>query len=337
VGDTPRSNAVDTVLVGIDLVEESERYVADLVGLGGEPIHRRNIPAHREAAWNTRGASERADISVTERVVSVGDRCVEVRLFLPAGQPKGGYLHFHGGGWVFGGAALQDAELANLSHGLGIAVLSVEYRLAPENPFPAALDDAETAALWLIRHGRRELGVGPMAIGGDSAGAHLATIALQRLTVAGEPPVFSAANLLYGIYDLSMTPSQRAAVDTPRLSRTDLSWYYDKVTPPSTMEERRSAEISPLYGDMRGMPPARFAVGTLDPLFDDSAFMAARWAAAGSSATLEVYVAGTHGLARQPTGLAVLARQREFEFLAGHLKIEPHAEQVERRGERRDL
>jgi acetyl esterase/lipase len=164
----------------------------------------------------------------------------------------------------------------------------------------------------------------------------LATIALQRLAAAGEPAGFCAANLLYGIYDLSMTPSQRAAVDTPRVSRTDLAWYYDKVMPSSTSEERRSVGISPLYGDLRGMPPGRFAVGTLDPLLDDSAFMAARWAAAGSPATLEIYVAGTHGLARQPTALAALARRRECEFLARHLNI-VHAPARVRSQSRRDL
>jgi acetyl esterase/lipase len=67
------------------------------------------------------------------------------------------------------------------------------------------------------------------------------------------------------------------------------------------------------------MPPARFAVGTYDPLFDDSAFMAERWAAAGSRTTLEIYLAGAHGFARQPNALGDLARQNESAFLDGHL------------------
>jgi acetyl esterase/lipase len=222
---------------------------------------------------------------------------------------------------VFGAPSIQDAELAELSHALGIAVFSVAYRLAPENPFPAALDDAETAARWLIGDGRRDLGLGPVVIGGDSAGAHLAAAALQRLAGTGEAGAFCAANLLYGLFDLSLTPSQRRTDPTPRLTREDLEWYYAKVMPSASTEDRRSAAVSPLYGELQGMPPARFAVGTLDPLFDDSAFMAARWAAAGSSATLEVYLAGAHGFARQPNGLGVLAGQRQLAFLARQLNI----------------
>jgi acetyl esterase/lipase len=158
-----------------------------------------------------------------------------------------------------------------------------------------------------------------VAIGGWSAGAQLAAIALQRLAVSGSPSVFCAANFLYGIFDLSMTPSQRLGVATPRVSRADLEWYYEMVMPSCDAEDRRNATISPLYGVLTGMPPARFAIGTFDPLFDDSTFMAERWAAAGSATTLEIYVAGAHGFARQSNGLGVLARRRESEFLAGHL------------------
>jgi acetyl esterase/lipase len=220
---------------------------------------------------------------------------------------------------VFGAANLYDDELADLSHELGIAIWSVDYRLAPEHPFPAALDDAEIAALWLIREGLGELGLGRVAIGGWSAGAHLAAITLQRLAVNGQARAFCAANFLYGIFDLSMTPSQRLGLHTPRVSRADLEWYYEMVTPSASPEDRRRAEISPLYGDFTGMPPARFAIGTLDPLFDDSAFTAQRWAAAGAASTLEIYVAGAHGFARQLNRLGVLARERESEFLARHL------------------
>jgi acetyl esterase/lipase len=219
---------------------------------------------------------------------------------------------------VFGSASIYDDELADLSHDLGIAVFSVDYRLAPEHPFPAAIDDAHIAALWLLREGRAELDLSRLAIGGWSAGAHLAAAALQRLALSGESNEFCAANFLYGIFDLSMTPSQRIAIHTPRLTRENLEWYYDKVTPSWSSEERRSEGISPLYGDVGNMPPARFAIGTLDPLFDDSTFMAQRWATAGSPALLEIYLAGAHGLARQPNGLGHLARKRESDFLAHH-------------------
>jgi acetyl esterase/lipase len=312
---------VRTVLLGAEILEESESYAASLLAASGEPIHRRDIQAHRDAALRNRVPARQADVSVSERSVSAAGQSVVIRQFLPAGRARCGYLHFHGGGWVFGAASVQDAELADLAHDLGIAVFSVEYRLAPEHPFPAALDDAETAARWLIAEGRQDLGLGLVAIGGESAGAHLAAAALQRLVAADELGAFAAANLLYGLFDLSMTPSQRQAEGTPRLSRPDLEWYYAKVMPFASAEDRRSAAVSPLYGELRDMPPARFAVGTLDPLLDDSSFMAARWAAAGSPATLEIYLAGAHGFARQPNGLGALAAQRQAAFLARHLNL----------------
>src|SRR5262249_1258231 len=156
---------------GLDLLEESERYVADLRALGGDPIHGRDIQKHRETALRGRVPSRRADVAVTDRSVAVGTRSVVLRQFLPSRRPRGGYLHFHGGGWVFGAASIHDAELADLAHDLGIAVFSVEYRLAPEHPFPAALDDAETAARWVIDAGVRDLDLRAVAIGGASAGA----------------------------------------------------------------------------------------------------------------------------------------------------------------------
>jgi acetyl esterase/lipase len=312
---------VETVVLGLELLEESERYAADLLAAGGEPIRERDIQSHRDNGFRARQPSRHHDVTVTDRTVSIDGRSVVLRQFLPSGTSLGGYLHFHGGGWVFGAASIYDDELADISHDLGIAVWSVDYRLAPEHPFPAAMDDAETAARWLIREGLAELGIGRAVIGGWSAGAHLAALTLQRLAATGEAGAFCAANFLYGIFDLTMTPSQQMANATPRVSRADLEWYYDMVMPPSSAEERGSAAVSPLYGDVAGMPPARFAIGTLDPLFDDSKFMAERWAASGSSTTLEIYLAGAHGFARQPNGLGVLARGRESEFLAHHLGV----------------
>jgi acetyl esterase/lipase len=310
---------VRTVVLGLEVLEESEQYAADLISAGVEPISDRDINTHRANGFNSRVPSRHDDVKVTDRTVSLTGAAVVLRQFVPPGKPHGAYLHFHGGGWVFGAASLYDDELADLSHELGIVVWSVDYRLAPEHPFPAPMDDAEIAARWILREGLEEIKVEKAVIGGWSAGAHLAAVTLQRLALAPESNDFCAANLLYGIFDLSMTPSQRKGYRSPRLSRDDLEWYYDMVTPSSNAEQRRAATISPLYGDLGGMPPARFAIGTLDPLFDDSAFMFERWAAAGSPALLEIYAAGAHGFSRQPNGLGKLARRKESDFLAGYL------------------
>ena len=91
-----------------------------------------------------------------------------------ADRRRGAYLHIHGGGWALSAANLQDPLLAELADATGLCAVSVDYRLAPEHPYPAALDDCEDAALWLLRDGLRELGLPEVVtIGGDSAGGHL--------------------------------------------------------------------------------------------------------------------------------------------------------------------
>ena len=95
-----------------------------------------------------------------------------MRIIAPE-NPRGVYLHIHGGGWTWGTADEQDPWLDRLAERCGLAVVSVEYRLAPENPYPAAPDDCEAAALWLIREAESRFGTSRLFIGGESAGAHL--------------------------------------------------------------------------------------------------------------------------------------------------------------------
>src|SRR5579862_2345822 len=136
---------------------------------------------------------------------SIGLRVIDP----PEAEPQGAFLHLHGGGWTLGENDMQDPRLARLARETGLTVVSVGYRLAPENPYPAAPDDCEAAALWLLsEEGRDRLGVrGRVAIGGDSAGAHLAAVTLLRLRDRhGLAGGFAAAVLQYGGFDLSMTP-----------------------------------------------------------------------------------------------------------------------------------
>ena len=109
---------------------------------------------------------------------------LDLRIIAPD-NPKGAYLHIHGGGWTFGGAAQQDALLERIADNTGLAAVSVEYRLAPENPYPAAPDDCEAAALWLTQNAKAEFGTEFLTIGGESAGAHLAAVTLLRLRDEG--------------------------------------------------------------------------------------------------------------------------------------------------------
>lgn len=210
-----------------------------------------------------------------------------------AEHPRGIYLHVHGGGWCQGAHDQQDELLDGVAKATGLTAISVGYRLTPEHPYPAAPDDCEAAALWIITNAEKEFGAPVHAIGGESAGAHLSAVTLLRLRDRHGLTPFKAANLSYGGYDLNLTPSARNWGDRHLiLSTTIVARYVDWLAPYGT--DRADPDVSPLNADLTGLPPALFTIGTLDPLMDDSLFMAARWNAAGNVGELAVYPGGVH-------------------------------------------
>jgi acetyl esterase/lipase len=219
---------------------------------------------------------------------------LRLREFLPAtGQPRGVYLHIHGGGWVIGGADMQDTMLLALADHAQVAVVSVHYRLAPEHRYPAAPDDCETAALWLAENSAAVFGTDQLIIGGESAGAHLSAVTLLRLRQRLGHCPFSGANFNFGLFDMNLTPSARAFGDERLFLRTiDMVQFRDAFLPgPHNLHD---PDISPLYGDFRNLCPALFTIGTRDALLDDSLFMHARWLAAGNKGHLDVYPGAPH-------------------------------------------
>ena len=144
---------------------------------------------------------------------------IPLRVIAPP-QPRGIYLHLHGGGWVLGGADMQDPMLERIADNTGQAVVAVEYRLAPEHPYPAGPDDCEAAAAWLVQNGKKEFGTGVLTIGGESAGGHLTAVTILRMRNRHGYTGFRGANIVYGAFDLSMTPSQRQFGNTRLVLRT---------------------------------------------------------------------------------------------------------------------
>ena len=276
------------------------------------------VPAREVRAARAEGRSFAGPVVRSPNAV---DRCIEgpagplpLRVFAPPGA-RGVLLHIHGGGWALGAHDLQDPLLEALSTAARIAVVSVGYRLAPEHPYPAANDDCEAAALWLARNARAEFGTDRLMIGGESAGAHLSVTTMLRLRDRHDLRPFVAAGLTYGAFDLGFTPSalcwgtRNLVLSTP-IMRRFIEWY----APP----DLRDPDASPLHGDLRGLPPALFSVGTLDPLLDDTLFMASRWIAAGNAGELAVYPGGVHGFNALPTALARRANGRLMEFIDRH-------------------
>jgi acetyl esterase len=243
---------------------------------------------------------------------------IKVRIIRPDQRATGIYLHIHGGGWTLGAHDMQDAALKLLANETGLCAASIDYRLAPENPYPAGPDDCEDAVLHLLAHGAQLLDApARFAIGGESAGAHLAVVTLLRLRDRhGISNRIPAANLVFGAYDMNGTPSQILWGDRNLvLSTPIIRWFGNNFLPGVGFEQRRDPDISPLYARLDGMPPALFTVGTMDSLIDDSLFMCERWRAAGNRADVAVYPEGVHGFNAFPTGLARKANARQFEFL----------------------
>jgi len=251
----------------------------------------------------TGGAIKRA----TTRVVP--GTTIGLRIIAPEqGTPTALYIDIHGGGFFIGDPTMSDPLNATIADAGNAVVVSIDYRLAPEHPYPAPPDDCETAAVWILDNAASEWGVDRFAIGGASAGGNLVAVTLQRLRDRHDAATrFRAANMQFGVYDLSGTPSQ---IDLGRVAFRDL---YLPATPAA---QRKVADISPLYGDLRGMPPALFTVGTLDYLYDDSLFMAARWHAAGNETELAVYPESIHGFTAFPAEMSRIASRRIVDFIS---------------------
>jgi acetyl esterase len=286
-----------------------------------EKIQSNIPPMHAQQPAEIRAARERGD-SVWGPITRVPEAQarnipgpageVGVRVIAPA-SPHGVYLHFHGGGWALGAAHHCDVPNLRIANECGLAVVSVDYRLAPEHPYPAGPDDCEAAALWVVENAQREFGTDRLLIGGESAGAHLAVVTLLRLRDRHGIAAFSRASLLCGAYDLSLTPSAARWGERNLIMSTPIiEWFTEHYVPEPL---RRHPDVSPLYADLAGMPPALITVGTQDPLVDDSMFLYARWIAAGNEAELALWPGGAHGFNAFPIPLAERSNAQIAEWL----------------------
>jgi acetyl esterase/lipase len=231
------------------------------------------------------------------------------------GEPKGVYLHIHGGGWVLGAADLSDVGNEAMARNADVVVVSVDYRLAPEHPYPAAIEDCTAAASWLIDHCANEFRTEKLTIGGESAGANLVAATLLRTRDDVGYTGWQGANLVYGVYLPPGTPSVEAwSKEGLILDPDTMSWFIDHYVSGPEIELLHPA-LSPLHGDLADMPPALFTIGTWDPLVDDTLFMASRWAAAGNETELAVYPGGIHAFDAFPTSIALEARDRMHRFI----------------------
>jgi acetyl esterase/lipase len=271
---------------------------------GPDPRTPEGLAAHRT------GLSERPTAegpAAVEMVAEAAGRQVPVRVTMPQeGEPRGVYLEIHGGGFYMSWAARSDYRNRRTADAAQVAVVSVDYRLAPEHPWPAAPDDCETAALWVLEQAEERFGTSRLSIGGGSAGANLAITTLLRLRGKGLADPFVATVLHYGAFDLSgQTPGGRLYADEPFI---DL--YVGDV------EDRTDPDISPLFGDLRGLPPALLVCGTEDIVLGDTLAMAGRLAAADGEVDLRLYPESPHGFLSFPIAMAAAANEDIETWLA---------------------
>ncbi|MBP1325386.1 acetyl esterase/lipase [Leucobacter exalbidus] len=205
-------------------------------------------------------------------------------------------MEIHTGGFYLGSAAGSDVRNRRLVDALGVAVVSVDYRLAPEDPWPAAPDDCETAALWLAEHAEARFGTSRLLITGFSAGSTLAAATLIRLRDRGNH-AFCGAVLQCGTYDLSaQTPAGRLIEDEYFLGA------YAGSAP-----DRTNPDISPVFAELKHLPPTLIVIGEDDILFGDNLAMSVRLLAAGVEVDLNVYPASPHAFTGHATSMAQAA------------------------------
>ena len=218
-----------------------------------------------------------------------------VRIAPQAGARKGTLLYLHGGGWVFGSIHTHLGAMARLAALSGLTVVGIDYRLAPDAPFPAGLNDAVWAWHWLrAEQAARGLGA-PWFISGDSSGANLALSMMLDLRHAGEA-LPDAALLFYGVFDANhQTESHlRCGQGQFGLTTEKMAWYRAHYLS-GTRRDPADPRVSPLLADLQGLPPIFLNAAGLDPLRDDSLLLAQRLAQANVPCQLKVVEGVVHG------------------------------------------
>lgn len=240
-------------------------------------------------------------------VADIADRSIEgpggllgLRIYTPLGAaPFPVTVYFHGGGYVVGDLDTQDMIARALCAWSGSVVVSVDYRLAPEHPFPAAPDDAYAALAWVAAHAG-EIGGDParLAVAGDSAGGNLAAAAALRARDVGGPRLKAQVNI-YGScnYPSQLTASAHEYANGPLLQQDDIAWFYQQYLANPDVDQH-DPQASPFRASSHaGLPPAFVGTAECDPSRDDAEAYAQKLASAGVPVVATRYAGMVHGFA----------------------------------------
>jgi acetyl esterase len=285
---------------------ESQRLI-DLMAAADRPAwHTLSPPAARELYLSLRPGAQGprpAEVDVVDRSIAGPGGPLPIRLYRPhaagtAALPA--LVYAHGGGWVFGNLDSHDVLCARLALEAGIAVVAIDYRLAPEARFPGAFDDVVAGLQWVAANGP-ELGIDPrrLAIGGDSAGGNLAAaVSLWTRDHAG--PQLRLQVLAYPVTDaVARTDSYRLYADGYGLNAAAMEWFFDHYTP--DRQQRADWRVSPLRAaSLAGLPPALVITAGYDPLRDEGRAYAFRLQQEGTLTDLVEFGGMLHGFLSSP-------------------------------------
>ena len=251
--------------------------------------------------WSTTAATsgKGPSAAVVDHRGAVSGGEITVRAYSPDGPgPHPALVYYHGGGWVIGDLYTHDGLCRSITNAARCAVLSVDYRLAPESKYPVAVEDSYAALLWIVANAER-LGIDRrrMAVGGDSAGGNLATVmALMARDRTG--PRLALQVLIYPVTDHDLdTRSYRENATGYILTREGMRWFWNHYL--ASEAQGREPYASPLRAaSLAGLPPALVITAEYDPLCDEGEAYAARLRDAGVPGTLTRYPGMFHGFVR---------------------------------------
>lgn len=265
----------------------------------------------RRQARDLAAGQPREDVGSVEDVDAMGVPC---RIYLPSGAVAGVVVHLHGGGFVFNDVDVHDASARRLANRLGRAVVSVDYRLAPEYPFPAAPDDVDSVLAWIDDRGPDHGLRGPLMVHGDSAGANLALVAALR-----HPGRFRALALVYPFLD----PTARFgshATETEAFDPREVAWYWAQYSGGDTTLYD-DPDLAPLLSDrLWTLPPTIVTTAEHDPLRGEGEHLARMIAEQGVEVVATRYLGQVHGFWRheQVFCAAEPLMRQVAAFLAAH-------------------
>jgi acetyl esterase len=288
-------------------VHPQVQTILDAMAQMGGPALSEVSPTEARGMYKALSAMEQGEEiqRVDDRHVPAEDGDIPIRVYTPeasVGAQHGVLLWFHGGGWVIGDIDTADATCRALANRSGAVVVSVEYRLAPEHPAPAALEDCLAALTWTVENGELlGVDVSRVAVGGDSAGGNLAALLCQRVLAEFGPDI-DFQLLVYPVTDLTLS---HGSIDENAegyfLTKATMEWFVDSYLGD---QDPKDPAVSPLHAPtLAGLPPALVITAEYDPLRDEGEAYATRLRDAGVPTQLIRYEGQIHGFFAMPTML----------------------------------